>query len=297
MILIFGGASRLAKRIADVRKRLTVTEELIHVDLVERDEADVRNIGELLRAIDRYRPDVVVNCAAATDVNRCESVPDHALSVNALGAANVAMACRLSGVQLIHISTDYVFSGMNGPVGDDGIPYPVNAYGLSKLLGESAVRSIMPFGSIIMRVGWLYGIEYKRSQPMLAMVEGGLRVNGEGQKAYTWDTMRGTPTHVGSLPPLVMWAFVRSSPLVPTRTVHVGPREDPVTWFEFLVKDFNVRPMRENRPLMARRPENGGLKPSEGWETPGYAVELQHFKDEFQERYGEAEDTEAGAGT
>jgi dTDP-4-dehydrorhamnose reductase len=117
------------------------------------DITDAEAVGE---AVDGR--DIVVNCAAWTDVDGAESDEPGAFKVNAAGPANMATACAKAGGVLIQISTDYVFAG------DASEPYPVeapiepvNAYGRSKAAGEAAVREILPDRGYIVRTAWLYG--------------------------------------------------------------------------------------------------------------------------------------------
>jgi dTDP-4-dehydrorhamnose reductase len=102
--------------------------------------------------------DIVVNCAAWTDVDGAESDEAGAFRVNAAGPANVAAACAAAGALLVHISTDYVFAGdASEPYRADARLDPINAYGRSKAAGEAAVREILPDRGYIVRTAWLYG--------------------------------------------------------------------------------------------------------------------------------------------
>jgi dTDP-4-dehydrorhamnose reductase len=105
--------------------------------------------------------DLVVNCAAFTDVDASEAHPDSAHSVNAAGPANLAQACAQAGARLIHISTDYVFGG-DVAGGDARRPYeiddpcaPVNVYGRTKLEGELAVHAALPSAHVV-RTSWVF---------------------------------------------------------------------------------------------------------------------------------------------
>lgn len=105
--------------------------------------------------------DLVVNCAAFTNVDGCESEPRAAHAINAEGPGNLARACAAAGARLIHISTDYVFSG-DVSSGDVGRPYevddptgPLSVYGQSKLDGERAVLAALP-GAHVVRTSWVY---------------------------------------------------------------------------------------------------------------------------------------------
>jgi dTDP-4-dehydrorhamnose reductase len=87
-----------------------------------------------------FTPNVVINCAAMTDVDRCSEDRDACWAVNADAVADLATACRQVGARLIQVSTDFVFDGADGPYREDARPDPVNYYGRSKLAGENAVR-------------------------------------------------------------------------------------------------------------------------------------------------------------
>lgn len=119
-------------------------------------EFDIRNKRETIDYISTCNPNVVLNCAAWTNVDACENDPDNALAINAEGAGNVAEACGKVDATLIHYSTDYVFDGAKEvPYVEDDQCAPVNVYGQSKLKGEKLVLECLP-EACIMRVAWLY---------------------------------------------------------------------------------------------------------------------------------------------
>ena len=91
-----------------------------------------------------HQPDAIISCAAYTIVDGCEAHPDDAFKVNALGARNLALAAEEVGAKLVHVSTDYVFSGAGTrPATEYDQPAPVSAYGRTKLLGEEYVLSLI----------------------------------------------------------------------------------------------------------------------------------------------------------
>ncbi len=113
--------------------------------------------GVAARLVKEFAPDVVLNCAAFTNVNACETEPDTAFKANALGARNVAIACEKSGAKLIHVSTDYVFPGnATAPLDETAATGPASVYGSTKLLGETYVRNFCG-KFFIVRTSWLYG--------------------------------------------------------------------------------------------------------------------------------------------
>lgn len=132
------------------------TASVIAIDV---EELDITDREETINYIRRHQPDTVINCAAFTNVNGCETNRDAAFKVNALGPRNLAMACEKVGARFIHLSTDYVFPGTpNGgvPLDECAIPAPISAYGQTKLLGEQYAQRFCR-RTIIVRTAWLYG--------------------------------------------------------------------------------------------------------------------------------------------
>jgi dTDP-4-dehydrorhamnose reductase len=113
-----------------------------------------------LEVIASFCPDILVNCAAFTDVDKAEDKSSEAMLVNCEGAENVAKLAKKIDALLMHISTDYVFSGKGyTPWKVSDIPSPMNQYGLSKYFGEKRVLETYPDRSIIFRTAWLYSAE------------------------------------------------------------------------------------------------------------------------------------------
>lgn len=126
---------------------------------VDVEELDITDREATISYIRRHQPDTVINCAAFTNVDGCETNRDAAFKVNALGPRNLAFACEKAGARLVHISTDYVFPGTaNGGIALDEcvVPAPISAYGQTKLLGEQYVQRFCR-RHIIVRTAWLYG--------------------------------------------------------------------------------------------------------------------------------------------
>ncbi|MDD6998327.1 MAG: dTDP-4-dehydrorhamnose reductase [Oscillospiraceae bacterium] len=124
----------------------------------DADELDITDRDEVVAFVRRMEPDVIINCAAYTNVDGCESHTEDAFKANALGPRNLAIAAQKVGAKLVHVSTDYVFSGKeNGgvPLDESALPAPVSAYGRTKLLGEQYVRQFCP-RSFVVRTAWLY---------------------------------------------------------------------------------------------------------------------------------------------
>lgn len=119
-------------------------------------ELDITDRTAVDRIVKKFRPDVVMNAAAYTNVDKAEIDRIRAIKVNALGPENLALAARAVNARLIHISTDYVFDGTKKtPYSESDQPCPINFYGLSKWEGEKRVLAVLP-SAIIIRSSWLF---------------------------------------------------------------------------------------------------------------------------------------------
>jgi dTDP-4-dehydrorhamnose reductase len=128
---------------------------VLAVDLPELDISKYEQVQEFVR---RYHPDVIINCAAYTNVDGCEVNHDDAFKANTIGPRNLAQAAEKDGARLVHVSTDYVFNGReNGGIAQDEAvsPAPISAYGTTKLLGEKYVEQFC-HRHFIVRTAWLY---------------------------------------------------------------------------------------------------------------------------------------------
>ena len=122
-----------------------------------RDALDIADFESVIDAVDRHRPDVIINCAAWTDVDGCESDHGRAVAVNAQGPENLARAAKLHNARFITISTDYVFDGSKtGFYTQADPPNPQSVYAASKLEGERRAQAAND-QSIIVRTGYVYG--------------------------------------------------------------------------------------------------------------------------------------------
>ena len=150
--LVLGAGGMLGRAVTETLERAfpgTVSATRWEVDVTDRFRLDAE--------VERLRPDLVVNCAAYTDVDGCEIDRDRARRVNAEGAENAARAAAAAGCPIVHVSTDFVFDGRKGaPYSEDDPPSPLSEYGRSKYDGERRVAAATP-EHLIVRTSWLYG--------------------------------------------------------------------------------------------------------------------------------------------
>ncbi|UWG48133.1 dTDP-4-dehydrorhamnose reductase [Halanaeroarchaeum sp. HSR-CO] len=157
---------------------------------------DIRDGDKFERVLDRYGPDVVINCAAMTDVDGCEQNRDEAFQINAQAPRKMAKRCRVRGIDFVQISTDYVFNGgTETPYTEESAPNPVQAYGQTKLAGEIGVHEV-DSESLIVRTSFNYGIHGFTGQlnGFPAWVRDQLKSEGE---VSLFTDQRITPTRVG----------------------------------------------------------------------------------------------------
>jgi len=154
---------------------------------VDVGEIDITDLESVQRVLVTLKPRVVVNAAAYTDVDGCESNTELAMQVNGEGVAHLAMITKEIGAKLVQVSTDYVFNGKKGsPYLEDDLPGPLSVYGESKLAGE--MNAWFNPDHLIVRTQWLYGHAGKN------FVETMLRLAGERKELSVVDDQIGSPT-------------------------------------------------------------------------------------------------------
>lgn len=185
--LVFGKTGQVGQCLAT---RLRSLESTLFLD---RERADLSRPQTARRAIEAFEPEVVINAAAYTAVDRAESEPELARSINAEAPAAMAEACAETGAWLIHYSTDYVFDGTaSQPYTEDDPASPLNVYGRTKLEGEQAIRAALD-RHLIFRTGWVYA---NHGENFLNTM---LRLGGERDELNIVSDQTGAPTYAGSI--------------------------------------------------------------------------------------------------
>jgi dTDP-4-dehydrorhamnose reductase len=257
--------------------------EVIGCDIDDFDITCSESAGDFFNEI---RPDVVVHCAAMTNVDSCESDVELAMKVNAVGSANIAINVNRLGGRLLAISTDYVFDGdLNRPYNESDKTDPATVYGKSKLSGEEAVRVHCP-NHAILRIAWLYG----KGGPSFyhTMVKLGA-LDGDPLKVVSDQV--GNPTSVDSLIPVISH-FIKHE-LV--GTFH-ATCEGEATWFDFAVEIFRLNGLKriivpcstDEFPRPAKRPANSRLdkmafRLSNVTQMPHWKDALKSFVNQYPE--------------
>jgi dTDP-4-dehydrorhamnose reductase len=186
-VLITGAEGMLGH---DITRVLDGKHQLIPTTLADLDICNAAQTQDMLAF---HAPDCVMNCAAYTNVDGCETARDTAFAANAQGVKNLALACRQSGAWLLHVSTDYVFDGTGQrPYVEEDAVNPLSVYGRSKLAGELFVQEILDRYAII-RTEWLYG---RNGTHFVGRI---LQLAGERDTLEVVDDQTGTPTGTADL--------------------------------------------------------------------------------------------------
>ncbi len=237
---------------------------------LDRDHADIEDRERLIAWAENFRPELIVNCAAFTAVDRCESERETALAVNGSAVANVVAAADRVGAGLIHLSSDYVFDGTaETPYREDARTAPLSVYGESKLRGEE--EALRYPRALVVRASWLFG---PGGPNFVTTIR---RLLSEGVSPLrVVDDQRGCPTYTPFLA-RALWDLAAAG----TRgIVHYCNRE-AVSWHgfaaeiaRFLSPETPVLPVTTSEfPRPAKRPAYSVLDPSHFETTVGRRVE------------------------
>ncbi|MDW8468761.1 MAG: dTDP-4-dehydrorhamnose reductase [Burkholderiales bacterium] len=244
-ILLTGANGQLGSELA---RRLPALGELTAAD---RAALDLAKVEAIRRALREAKPQLVVNCAAYTAVDRAESEPTLAHAVNAVAPAVLAEEARRLGALLVHYSTDYVFDGEKGaPYVEEDPCNPLNVYGRTKLAGEEAVRG-SGCRHLVLRASWVYA---PRGRNFVRAI---LRKARAGEPLRVVDDQTGVPTSAAFLAEATMRALAAGG----EGLYHLAPT-GATTWYGFacaiverLGLEVAVTPIRtEDYPTAARRP-------------------------------------------
>jgi dTDP-4-dehydrorhamnose reductase len=254
-ILIAGGKGQLG---TDCVRVFRETHEVMAIDL---DELDITKLSDVESLVQRFVPNIIINCAAYTQVDNCEIEKDLAWNANVKGTENLARSVEKHGGRLIHISTDYVFDGRKRvpePYVETDEPNPVSYYGKTKYESEKVVRSAAD-RHVILRTAWMYGLNghnFLKTMLKLALK------NPEDEISVVADQY-GSPT----------WSYRLALQIAriidaEARGIYHATAEEHCTWFElaeYFLKKMDVPHTivsctSDEYPTPAKRPTNSILE-------------------------------------
>jgi dTDP-4-dehydrorhamnose reductase len=261
-VLVTGREGQLARGLLEAADGAGV--QVVAIGRPELDLADEKSVAAVVA---REHPEVVVNAAAYTAVDKAETEPAVARVVNALGAEHVARACAAHSIPIIHISTDYVFDGTKlGPYREDDPTGPINVYGHSKLEGEQRVANACE-RHLILRTAWLH------SRWGANFVKTMLRLGATQPSISVVDDQLGSPTYAPDLARIVLATAARvvADPTGMRPGIYHAVAGGETTWFGFAREVFRCAaehglPVADVTaiamaayPTPARRPANSRL--------------------------------------
>lgn len=252
------------------------------------DSLDITDVDAVSKAFEETQPDIVINCAAFTNVDRCEANEALAFAVNAKGAENLAVAAEKYGAKLVHVSTDYVFPGTDSkPRVESDKTEPISAYGRTKLAGEMAVKANCN-RYFIVRTAWLYGYVGKN------FVKTMMALGKQHDEVSVVDDQLGNPTSANDLAYTIL-----KLALTDNYGVYHATNEGTCSWADFAASvmggaslDCEVIPVtsaqwKEMHPESADRPafsslENKHLADTIGNEMRPWQDALASYLDNYE---------------
>lgn len=280
-ILVTGSKGQLGTSLQDVTRGSK--DAYVFTDV---EELDITNREAVCDMVAREKADVIVNCAAYTQVDRAEEDEAMADLLNHRAVENLAHAAREHGAVLIHISTDYVFggSGNNTPYREDDVPHPTGVYGKTKLAGEEAVkRSGCRY--IILRTAWLYspyGKNFMKTMQALTAERSAVNV--------VFDQV-GTPTYAAHLAGCIR--HIIESRQTEKEGIYHYSNQGVCSWYDFAHAiaqlsghtQCRVLPCHSNEfPSKVERPPYSVLDKSKVVQT--FGIEIAHWHEALQECLG-----------
>ncbi len=239
---------------SDLMKKLSADHEVTGMD---KEEIDIVSAKDCKNAVAEINPEIVVNAAAFTNVDGCETQRDECFAVNAEAVKNICEACRGRDIRIIHFSTDYVFDGKaKSPYREQDICNPINVYGESKLAGERYLQSLSE-DYLLIRTSWLYGINGKNFvRTILDKAKTTTRLS-------VVDDQIGCPTYTKDLAAAVELLIFQNQ-----RGIFHVTNRGHCSWYEFAVRilkevskdEVEVKPIKTHElPLPAMRPAYSAL--------------------------------------
>ncbi|HEY8892237.1 MAG TPA: dTDP-4-dehydrorhamnose reductase [Clostridium sp.] len=251
-ILITGANGQLGRELANQYKE----KKDIELILTLRSDLDITNIKEVYKFVNENKPDVIINCAALTAVDKCETEIDIAYKINVIGPKNLAIAANEIGAEIVQVSTDYVFAGnVNKSLTEFDSVDPQTVYGKTKLSGEQLVKNHNPKHYIV-RTAWLYGDGNNFVKTMI-------NLSKTNKTLKVVNDQRGTPTSTVDLAKVIINLIDNKNYGV----FHCTCKGE-CTWYDFTKEIFRLKNIdievlpctTDEFPRPAKRPEYSVLR-------------------------------------
>ena len=256
-ILVTGSSGQLGESLKSLVNKQKKSNSFVFVN---RDQLDLSSFGSIQRYFETNKFDLIINCAAYTGVDKAEIHEKEADLINHLAVKKIAEIAHSFNIKLIHISTDFVFNGLNHqPYYESDVTGPLNIYGNTKLAGEKAVLSIMKFNAIIIRTSWVYS-EYGNNfvDTILKLIQKDIDLNIVSDQI-------GTPTYANDLA-LAILNIIKSESFNEydrTSQIYHYSNEGGANWYEFAKEIIKISGSKcilnpintQDYPTSAKRPK------------------------------------------
>ena len=268
-ILVTGKNGQLGRSIQKIVNTDTKTDnnqnlnDFIFVGRGDIDLSSESSISHYFNNNDKF--DIIINCAAYTQVDKAEQEAELANQINHLAVKQLASIASNQLAKLLHISTDYVFDGESGkPYTETDTPNPINAYGRTKLAGEKALQTVMPMNAIVIRTSWLYS-EYDNN-----FVSTMLKLGKERDEISVVNDQMGSPTYTADLADVIL-EIIKHKKFrdegQSTQIYHYS-NDGEISWYEFAKEIFKIEKIEcevnsiatKQYPTPAKRPRNTIMK-------------------------------------
>jgi dTDP-4-dehydrorhamnose reductase len=228
---------------------------------VGKEELNLSSESSISNYFDNNKFDIIINCAAYTQVDKAEQEAELANHINHLAVTQLASIASNQRARLIHISTDYVFDGESGkPYTEKDTPNPISVYGRTKLAGERALQALMPMNALIIRTSWLYS-EYGNN-----FVSTMLRLVREQDELSVVNDQMGSPTYATDLADAILEIIRHNNfrDVAQTTQIYHYSGEGEISWYEFAKEIFKIEKIEckvnpvtaQQYPTPANRPRN-----------------------------------------
>lgn len=279
-ILITGANGMLAK---EIKEKFAQGNELILTDVAE---LDITNREAVMKYVEEKKPELIINCAAFTAVDKAEEAGGIVEKINADGPGNLAKAAKANDAVLVHVSTDYVFGGdldVEKDYKEDDPKKPVTAYGITKLHGEEQIQENTD-KYYIFRTAWLYGIGGNN------FVKTMLKLGEDRDELSVVADQHGSPTYAKDLSEIIYQAVTKKIPY----GIYNSTNEGYTTWYDFTKAIFEytgtickVNPVTTEEYIemmkvtQAKRPKNSQMSKEKlekaGIEVPQWEDGLKRY--------------------
>ena len=260
-ILVIGKNGQLGRSLNNIVCKRKDSKNFIFIG---RKQLNLSNANSIRSYFKKNTFNIIINCAAYTNVDQAEIKPNIAKKINHNAVLELSNAAKKQNCKLIHISTDYVFDGSNkNSYSEEDLTNPINIYGQSKLDGEKAIQNIMKFNAIIIRTSWVYS-EFENN-----FVDTMLRLGKNNDELNVVSDQIGSPTYASDLALVILKIIERDEYVLTEKKTEIFhfSNKGRVSWSDFAREIFKIAKIQckvnnidsGSYPTIAKRPLNSEL--------------------------------------